>query len=84
MSGLRLPRALGRTVLCLTLAASAHAQDSTAVAHPFYRAEHALQGLYRHHLPPLQQRFQHEADALMQAARAHCQGPAQPEALREA
>lgn len=62
----------------------APAQDTGVVAHPYYRVEHALQGLYRHHLPPLHLRLGQEAEQLAQRARSHCEGPPQPAALREA
>lgn len=56
--------------LCVSTTAptAAHAQ----VAMPFYSAEHALAGVYAHHLPPLSQAFQAQADALVQATTQHC------------
>lgn len=45
-----------------------HAQ----VAMPFYSAEHALAGVYAHHLPPLSRAFQTQADALVWATTQHC------------
>jgi len=55
--------------------APAQAQTSAAVpqlAMPIYSAEHALTGLYAHHLPPLSQAFQAQADALVLATQRHC------------
>ena len=52
----------------LTPFTAVHAQ----VAMPFYSAEHALAGVYAHHLPPLSQAFQAQADALVQATTQHC------------
>lgn len=48
-----------------------HAQ-MPQVAMPFYSAEHALAGVYAHHLPPLSQTFQVQADALVHATTQHC------------
>lgn len=42
------------------------------VAVPYYSAEHALAGVYAHHLPPLSQAFQAQADALERATAQHC------------
>lgn len=50
----------------------ASAQARAQVAVPFYSAEQALTGLYAHHLPPLSQAFQSQADALVQATQQHC------------
>ncbi len=55
----------------LAFAAGTSATAQTAV--PYYSAEHALTGVYAHQLPPLAQRFQAEADALVAAARQHCE-----------
>ncbi len=52
----------------LAVSTVVHAQ----VAMPFYSAEHALAGVYAHHLPPLSQAFQAQADALVQATTQHC------------
>lgn len=53
---------------CLAAAGSVQAQ----VAMPFYSAEQALTGLYAHHLPPLSQTFQAEANGLVQTTEQHC------------
>lgn len=50
---------------------AAHAQ-TPQIAMPVYSAEQALTGLYAHHLPPLSQAFQAQADALVQATQRHC------------
>lgn len=55
------------------LAQAAHAAAPlAAVAVPYYSAEHALAGVYAHQVPPLSQRFQAEADALVAATHRHC------------
>ncbi|MET0310988.1 MAG: imelysin family protein [Burkholderiaceae bacterium] len=59
-------------------------QPGTVVAFPYYTAEHALQGLYTKHLPPLLQAFETQARALTAAARQQCSGQVPPAALSEA
>ena len=59
------------------------APSAPALAFPYYRAEHALQGLHDHHLPALLQSFHREAAALAQAARRHCAGDADRAALKQ-
>jgi len=49
------------------------ATPPSAVAMPYYSGEQALTGVYAHHLPPLAQRFQAEADALVTATQQHCE-----------
>jgi hypothetical protein len=44
------------------------------VAAPYYSAEHAMQGLYTQHLPPLARDFQAQADRLVEATAQHCKG----------
>ena len=61
-----------------------HAQTGGAVAFPFYSGEQALQGLYAHHIPPLARAFEADAQALVQTARQHCNGPAALPALHQA
>ena len=59
---------------CACLLAVATGTAATAQsAVPYYSAEHALTGVYAHHLPPLGLRFQAEADALLVATRQHCE-----------
>ena len=56
------------------LAQSGHAASAQApVLFPFYSAEHALQGIYTHHLPALAQRFSAEASALVSVIEPYCQ-----------
>jgi predicted lipoprotein len=43
---------------------------------PFYSAEQALKGVYRHQLPALAQAFEQSAAQLVSRASAHCQGQA--------
>lgn len=61
-----------------------HAQTGGPVAFPFYSGEQALQGLYARHTPPLARAFEADVQALVQTARAHCNGPASLPALRQA
>ncbi|MBA4194807.1 MAG: peptidase M75 [Comamonadaceae bacterium] len=75
------PHPLKRRALLAALAAGAMlpcatgwAQSSSPVAFPFYSGEQALQGLYGQHLPPLAKAFDIEAQALLVAARQHCDG----------
>lgn len=70
------------TVSALGMAASAQAQGH--IAFPMYSAEHALQGLYTHQLPPLWRAFDREAEALTRAARQHCAGQTQAADLKAA
>jgi predicted lipoprotein len=49
---------------------------ATPLAFPYYRAEHALQGLYGQHHPPLWQRFEAEAGALTLGLQRFCAGQA--------
>ena len=49
--------------LCLAFAPLAgQAQTGGTFATPYYSAEHVLQGLYAHRLPPLASAFRTEAD----------------------
>jgi predicted lipoprotein len=52
------------------------AQTGGTVATPYYSAEHVLQGLYGHRLPPLASAFRTEAERLVQATEQHCAGQA--------
>lgn len=75
------PRRAGWTVLLVVLATAAAAQPHPAAAQtelavPFYRDEHALQGLYAHHLPARWQAFEQAAASLASQARKHCDGQA--------
>ena len=51
---------------------------------PYYSAEQALQGVYRHHLPALAQAFDRSAAQLVSRTDAHCQGQATLAELRTA
>jgi hypothetical protein len=79
-----------RQLLTATVAGAAlhaaHAQTQThgPTAFPFYSGEQALQGLYGQHLPPLARAFDAEAQALLAAARLHCNNPSARPVLREA
>lgn len=58
----------GGFLVCAAVAASVQAR----VAMPYYSAEQALTGVYAHHLPPLSQAFQAEANGLVQTSEQHC------------
>lgn len=63
------------TLVLWVLAGRSAARAATVqpmVAMPYYSAEHALAGVYAHHLPPLVRAFQVQADALEAATRQHC------------
>jgi predicted lipoprotein len=56
------------------LAQPGHAAPAPPLApFPFYSAEHALRGVYSHHLPALTQRFSDDASALVSATEQVCQ-----------
>jgi len=59
-------------VAAVVLASGAAQAQPPQIAMPFYSAEQALTGLYAHHLPPLSQAFQAQAQALVQATQRHC------------
>lgn len=73
-AGRALGLATGLFVLGLAAAGSASAQTAPRIAFPYYTAEQVLTGLYTHHLPPRARAFDEAAQALVQAAQAHCQG----------
>lgn len=77
LSGLALP-ARAQTVPLATI------QPHTAM--PFYSADHALQGVYTHHLPALSAQFVQQANALVQHAESFCRTlqtqPLQPTPLQ--
>ena len=49
---------------------------------PYYSAEQALQGVYRHRLPPLAQAFEQSSAQLVNRTEAHCEGRATLPELR--
>ena len=54
----------------------------TAAPFPYYNAEQALQGVYRHRLPTLAKAFEQSAAQLVSRTEAHCQGQASLTELR--
>lgn len=67
------PRLWG--LLLCSVVAGLHMHAAAApLAVPFYTAEQALQGLYRHHLPPLARAFTTEARLLQDTTTVHCSG----------
>ena len=54
----------------------------TAAPFPYYNAEQALQGVYRHRLPTLAKAFEQSAAQLVSRTEAHCQGQAKLTELR--